>query len=70
VGAAGPLAGGSVGEATWEELDQLKEDYPAFQLEDKLFRSAEGSAVDAFFGKTYSRRKGKAKQLEAEHDNT
>jgi hypothetical protein len=35
-----------------------------------LFRSAGGSVVDAFFGKTYSRRKGKAKQLEAEHENT
>jgi hypothetical protein len=41
MGAASPLAGCSAGEATWEELKRFKEDYPTFQLEDKLFLSAE-----------------------------
>jgi hypothetical protein len=62
--------GGSAVEATCEELDKFKEDYPAFQLEDNLFHSAGGSVVDAFFGKTYSRRKGKSQQSGAEHDST
>jgi hypothetical protein len=39
--ATDPFRGGSVTEATWEELKRLKEDYPTFQLEDKLFLSVE-----------------------------
>jgi hypothetical protein len=61
---------GSLGEATWEELEQFKEDYPTFQLEDNMFRSAGGSVVDAFFGKTYSHRRGKEKLSEAGSSST
>jgi hypothetical protein len=46
-------------DAIWEALDQFKEDFPAFQLEDELFRQAGGSVVDAIFGKKYSRKKNK-----------
>jgi hypothetical protein len=39
------------GEATWEPIDQFKDAYPEFQLEDELFRQAGGSVMDTFFGK-------------------
>jgi hypothetical protein len=45
------------GEATWEPIDQFKDAYPEFQLEDELFRQAGGSVMDTFFGKQYVRRK-------------
>jgi hypothetical protein len=32
----------SATDATWEALDQFKEDFPAFQLKDELFRQAGG----------------------------
>jgi hypothetical protein len=44
-------------EATWEALDSFKEAHPKFQLEDELFLQEEGSVVDAFIGKSYTRRK-------------
>jgi hypothetical protein len=47
----------SSGEATWEPLEQFKEAYRDFQLEDELFHQAGGSVMDTFFGKQYSRRK-------------
>ena len=40
--------GHSDADATWEPLEQFKESYPYFQLEDKLY--GEGSVVDRFFG--------------------
>jgi hypothetical protein len=43
-------------EATWELLEQFKEAYPEFQLEDELFRQGGGSVIDMFFGKKYVRR--------------
>jgi hypothetical protein len=46
-----------VGEATWEPIDQFKEAYPEFQLEDELFRHAGGIVMDTFFGKQYERKK-------------
>lgn len=46
-------------EATWAHLDTFKEANPDFQLEEELFRRRGGSVMDAFYGKTYSRRKKK-----------
>jgi len=42
--------GQSDADATWEPLEQFKESFPNFQLEDKLFSYEEGSVVDRFFG--------------------
>jgi hypothetical protein len=46
-------------EATWEPLQQFKEDYPDVKLEDELFCQEGGSAVDSF-GRQYVRRNRKA----------
>jgi len=35
-------------DATWEPLEQFKESFPYFQLDDKLFSYGEGSVVDRF----------------------
>jgi hypothetical protein len=37
-------------------LEQFKEDYPEFQLEDEPFRPEGGSVIDMFFDKKYVRR--------------
>jgi hypothetical protein len=37
-------------------LEQFKEAYPDFKLEDELFRLGGGSVVDAFFDQQYGRR--------------
>jgi hypothetical protein len=47
--------GKSMAEATWEPLQQFKEDYPNVKLEDELFRQEGGSVVDSF-GRQYVRR--------------
>jgi hypothetical protein len=49
--------GRSAGDATWELLQDFKDDYLEFQLEDELFRQTGGSVVDTFFNKQYIRRK-------------
>jgi hypothetical protein len=36
-------------------LEQFKEAYPDFKLEDELFRLGGGSVVDAFFDQQYGR---------------
>jgi hypothetical protein len=36
----------SAAEATWEALEQFKESYPEFQLEDKLFQQARGKCYE------------------------
>jgi len=46
-------------DATWEPLEQFKESFPDFQLEDKLFSYGEGSVVDRVFGAKYQRRNKK-----------
>lgn len=51
--------GRDASEASWEPLEQFKERYPLFHLEDELFRKEGGSVVDAFVGRTYERRKKK-----------
>jgi hypothetical protein len=51
--------GRSAGDATWEPLQDFKDDYPEFQLEDVLFHQTGGSVVDTLFNKKYSRRKKK-----------
>jgi len=38
------------------ELDEFRETYPEFQLEDELFREEGGNVVDAFVGIQYRRR--------------
>jgi len=40
-------------------LEQFKESFPDFQLEDKLFSYGEGSVVDLFFGHKFQRRQKK-----------
>ena len=52
--------GQSNADATWEPLEQFKESFPDFQLEDKLFSYGEGSVVDRFFGHKFQRRNKKA----------
>ena len=44
---------------TCEQLEEFKETYPDFQLEDKLFSKEGGNVVDAFTGVQYVRRKKK-----------
>lgn len=51
--------GQSDADGTWELLEQFKESFPDFQLEDKLFSYGEGSVVDRFFGNKFQRRKKK-----------
>jgi hypothetical protein len=54
--------GRSAADATWEPLQDFKDDYPEFQFKDELFRQTGGSVVDTFFNKQYSRRKKKASE--------
>jgi hypothetical protein len=42
-------------DSTWEDIDDFKERYPAFQLTDEQF-VGEGSVIDAFVGRQYRRR--------------
>jgi hypothetical protein len=50
--------GKSMAEATWEPLQQFKEDYPDVKLEGELFCQEGGSVVDSF-GRQYVRRNRK-----------
>ena len=43
-------------DSTWEDIDDFKERYPAFQLADELFVGEEGSVIDVFVGCQYRRR--------------
>jgi hypothetical protein len=46
----------SLADATWDPLEQFKEAYPDFKLEDELFRlGGGGSVVDSFFDQQYGR---------------
>ena len=49
--------GRPAGDATWEMVNEFRQEHPEFQLEDELFRKEGGSVVDVFVGRTYSRRK-------------
>jgi hypothetical protein len=42
--------------ATWEALEDFKEAYLEFQLEDMLFQQGGGNVMDQFFGNQYWRR--------------
>jgi hypothetical protein len=44
-------------EATWEPLEQFKDAYLEFKLEDELFRQGGGSVMDSFFHQQYTRRR-------------
>ena len=46
-------------EASWRPLEEFKEEYPNFKLEDELFCHEGGSVMDTFFGKKFQRRKSK-----------
>ena len=48
--------GRSSAEATWEPLQEFKDRYSDFKLEDELFGQGGGSVVDTIFGKKYQRR--------------
>jgi len=48
--------GRDASDSTWEKLDEFRETYPEFQLEDELFREEGGNVVDAFVGIQYRRR--------------
>jgi hypothetical protein len=47
-------------DASWEPLEEFKEKYPNFKLEDELFRLAGGSVKDSMFGKKFRRGKDKS----------
>jgi hypothetical protein len=49
-------------EASWMSLEQFKEDFPDFQLEDELFHQAGGSVVDSFGSKYYRKNKKSVKE--------
>ena len=49
--------GRPAGDATWEMVSEFTQEHPEFQLEDELFRKKGESVVDAFVGRTYSRRR-------------
>lgn len=49
-------------DATWEPLEQFRERYPQFQLEDELFSQGGGSVMDQFFGAKYQ---GRYKKISA-----
>jgi hypothetical protein len=49
--------GMTAAEAIWEPLEQFKEAYPEFKLEDELFRQGGGSAMDSFHQQYTRRRK-------------
>jgi hypothetical protein len=51
-------------EATWEPLEQFKEGFADFELEDELFRQGGGSVVDTFLHKQYLPRKRPTKGKE------
>jgi hypothetical protein len=52
-----------VAAATWEALEEFKEAYPEFLLEDKLFQQeGGGNVMDSYFGKQYRRRIRKGKE--------
>jgi hypothetical protein len=61
--------GQAPGAATWEFLEDFKQDYPAFQLEDELFVTEGGSVMDAFYGKQLGRRRKEKEQAPAAPDN-
>ena len=56
--------GRPAGDATWEMVNEFRQEHPEFQLEDELFRKEGGSVVDAFVGQTYQRRKKEATAAE------
>jgi transcriptional regulator GlxA family with amidase domain len=43
-------------DASWEPLEDFKERYPEFKLEDELFNQAGGSVMDSMFGKQFRHR--------------
>jgi hypothetical protein len=51
--------GQAPGAATWELLEDFKQDYPGFQLEDELFVMEGRSVMDAFYGKQFGCRRKK-----------
>jgi len=48
--------GRTAADSTWEDIDDFKDRYPAFQLADELFVGEEGNVIDAFVGRQYMRR--------------
>ena len=48
--------GRTAADSTWEDIDDFKDRYPAFQLADELFVGEEGNVIDAFVGRQYRRR--------------
>jgi hypothetical protein len=49
--------GKTVAEATWEPLEQFKDAYPEFKLEDELFCQGGGSVMNSFVHQQYTRRR-------------
>jgi transposase InsO family protein len=50
-------------DASWEQLDDFKRQFPAVQLADELFVEEGGNVIDSFYGQQYQRRrKGKEQQ--------
>jgi hypothetical protein len=47
-----------------EVMEQFKEAYPDFELEDELFHQGGGSAMDSFFHRQYMRRSRSSKGKE------
>jgi hypothetical protein len=51
--------GRNAAETSWEGLEQFKEAYPDFQLEDELFRQAGRSVMDTFLARDIPGRRRK-----------
>jgi hypothetical protein len=49
-------------DASWEPVEDLKEKYPEFKLEDELFSRVGGNVMDTVFGKQYNRLRKKDKE--------
>jgi hypothetical protein len=49
--------GHAAADASWEQLEEFKQQYPHMQLADELFVREGGNAIDSFLGRQYQRRR-------------
>jgi hypothetical protein len=49
--------GRAAANASWEQLEEFKQQYPHIQLADELFVEEGGNVIDSFLGRQYQRRR-------------